>query len=106
MAKKVIKEYSSEMKFAKNIYASDVIFIVTFFIASALLGGIFVAESLRTPFYIVSGIYSILLVRKSRQNPRIRNYRAIVNMIREKKEKSVFAQAFLDDLCGEEKEKK
>ena len=106
MAKKVIKEYSSEMKFAKNIYATDVIFIGTYLVSALLLGELFVADTLRIPFYIASAIFALLLVRKSKQNPKIRNYRAIIFMFKAMREKPVYSQAFPEDLMKDETPKK
>ena len=86
------------MKFTKHIYAADVIFIGVYFVIAFLVGQVFVAIKLMTPYYISSAVYALLMVQKSRQNPRIRNYRAIINLFRSKRDESMYSQAFIEEL--------
>lgn len=81
------KEISSEMKFAKNFYLFDLVFIVGALGIAWLLSAC-VYSKLVFLYYIFVFLGAVFLAMKSKHNPEKRNFQTIYYAI--KKDKTVY----------------
>ncbi|WP_294196886.1 DUF5592 family protein [uncultured Clostridium sp.] len=70
------KEISSSMKFTKNLYLFDIVFVGTVLIIAWALSSL-VYKPLVVPYYLFMFTISIILTSKSRINPEKRKFQSI-----------------------------